>query len=328
MPTNLPPEAQEAERRYRAAKTTREKIETLQELISAIPKHKGTDKLRAAYRRRLSKLKSAAQSKKKTGKHDTPYSFEREGSGQAVVIGTGNTGKSALVAALTNATPEVSQAPFTTWTPTPGMMEFENVQIQLIDTPSLDRGYVEPELMDLLRRTDLVLLVVDLQTFPIQQLEKAVAILKEHRIIPQHLSDGVDDTRRVTFVPLLVLANKSDDAESEELYELFCGLLEEEWPCLPVSAASGRNLDKLKQFIFEQLELIRVYSKPPGKEADLNSPFVMKKGGTLDEFATKIHQDFSDQLKTARLWGSGSFDGQMIGRDYVLQDGDVVELRI
>jgi ribosome-interacting GTPase 1 len=328
MPTNLPPEALEAEQRYRAAQTVAEKIASLEEFISAIPKHKGTDKLRADLRRRLSKLKSAAQSQKKVSRQESPFQIDKEGAGQVVVVGPANVGKSALVAALTNATPEVADYPYTTWTPTPGMMPMENIQIQLIDTPPLNRDYVEPELIELIRRSDLILLVVDLQGYPIQQLEDTIALLQENRIMPHHLKDRYTEQRLLTFLPLLVLVNKNDDQSTDEDFEVLCELFEEAWPLLPVSATTGRNLERLKQVVFERLEIIRVYSKPPGKEPDLNAPFVLKKGSTVEEFAGKVHQDFLEQLKSARVWGSGVYDGQMVGRDHILHDGDVVELRI
>ncbi len=328
MPTNLPPEAVEAERLYRAAKTTAEKIARLEEFISTIPKHKGTDKLRADLRKRLSKLKSATQSRKKVGRQDSAFSIDKEGAGQVVIVGPNNVGKSALVATLTNATPEVADAPFTTWTPTPGMMLMENIQIQLIDTPSLDRGFVEPELMDLIRRADLVLAVVDLQTDPVGQLENTIALLREHCIVPRHLEGRHTEQRRLTLVSLLVLVNKYDDESCDEDYEIFGELLAGDWPLLPVSATTGRNLERLKQVVFERLDIIRVYSKPPGREPDLSEPFVLDKGSTVAEFAGKVHQDFLKGLKSARVWGSGVYDGQMVGRDHVLHDGDVVELRI
>jgi ribosome-interacting GTPase 1 len=328
MPTNLPPEALEAEQRYRAAHSVAEKIACLEEFLGAIPKHKGTDKLRADLRKRLSKLKSAAQSPKKVSRQESAFRIDKEGAGQVAVVGPANVGKSALVAALTNATPEVADYPYTTWTPTPGMMPMENIQIQLIDTPPLNRDYVEPELIELIRRSDLILLVVDLQGYPIQQLEDTIALLQEHRIMPHHLKDRYTEQRLLTFLPLLVLVNKNDDQSTDEDFEVLCELFEEAWPLLPVSATTGRNLERLKQVVFERLEIIRVYSKPPGKEPDLNAPFVLKKGSTVEEFAGKVHQDFLEQLKSARVWGSGVYDGQMVGRDHVLHDGDVVELRI
>lgn len=328
MPTNLPPEYFEVEERYRAAESPAEKIACLEELISTVPKHKGTDKLRGDLRRRLSKLKTAAQTRKGVSRQVSAFYIEKEGAGQVVVVGPPNVGKSALVAALTNATPEVAYYPYTTWTPTPGMMPVENIQIQLIDTPPLNRDFVEPESLNLIRRSDLILLVVDLQTYPIQQLEDTIAFLQEHRIAPRRLKGRYSEQRRLTFKPLLVLVNKNDDESSDGDFEVLCELLEDDWPLLPVSATTGRNLERLKQVLFERLEIIRVYSRPPGKEADLSAPFVLKKGSTIADFAGKVHRDFFEKLKTARVWGSAVYDGQMVGRDHVLHDGDVVELRI
>jgi len=328
MPTNLPPEALEAEKQYRAAKTAAEKIATLEEFIGAIPKHKGTDKLRANLRQRLSKLKSSSQGRKGVSRQTSVFHIDKEGAGQAVVIGPANVGKSALVATLTNATPQVAPFPFTTWTPTPGMMPIENIQVQLIDTPPLNRDFVEPELVDLIRRSDLILLMVDLQADSERQLEESIAFLGQHRIAPRHLRDRYAQQRRLTFVPLLVLVNKYDDESYDEDFEICCELIEGDWPLLPISATTGRNLERLKQAVFERLEIIRVYSKPPGKEPNFSAPFVLPKGGVVAEFAAQVHQDFFDKLKTARIWGSGVYEGQMVSRDHLLYDGDVVELRL
>lgn len=327
MPINLPPQAQEAERRHRAAKTVEEKIATLEEFMSLIPKHKGTEHLLGDLRKRLSKLKAQSQQRKGASRQQSAYSIGREGAGQVVVVGPTNVGKSALVAALTNAAPEVSDAPFTTWQPTPGMMLFENVQIQLIDLPPLNPEFVESQMMDLIRRSDMVLLVVDLQTNPVQQLEESIAMLERHRIAPLHLKARYTEEDRMVFKPFLVLANRCDDESCDEVFEIFCELLEGEWPLLPVSAATSRNFDSLKRAVFDALEIIRVYTKPPGRKPDLSAPFTMKKGSTVEEFAAEVHQDFLQNLKSARVWGSATHDGQMVGRDFVLHDGDVVELR-
>ena len=326
MPTNLPPEYFEAEKEYRAATSPAQKIACLEELIGTIPKHKGTDKLRADLRRRLSKLKSSSQTKKSLGRQDSAYHIDKEGAGQVVIVGPANVGKSALVATLTNATPEVADFPFTTWKPTPGMMPVDNIQIQLIDTPPLNRDYLEPDFLDLIRRADLVLLMVDLQADPMEQLEDTVALLAEHRIVPQRLEDHYPEQQGTAYVPFLVLANKSDDERFDEDFEIFCELIEGDWSLLPVSATTGRNLELMKQAVVESLEIVRIYSKTPGKDPDLTAPFVMKKGGTVEDFAGKIHKDFIQSLKTARVWGEGVYDGQMVSRDHVLHDGDVVEL--
>ena len=328
MPTNLPPEYFEAEKRYREARSPADKIARLEELLGTVPKHKGTDKLRADMRRRLSKLREAAQTRKQVSKRESAFHIDREGAAQVVVVGPTNVGKSALVGALTNATVEVAESPYTTWQPAPGMMPLEDIQIQLIDTPPLSRDFVEPQLLDLIRRADLILLVVDLQTDPLQQLEDTISLLRENRIVPLRLKHVSHEERGVTFKPVLVLVNKNDDDTWDEDVEIFRELLEDEWPMLPVSASTGRNLERLKQVLFKRLEIIRVYAKPPGREPDLSAPFVLKKGSTVEDLAGKIHKDFLDELKAARVWGSAVHDGQMVGRDHVLADGDVVELRI
>ncbi len=328
MPTNLPPEYFEVERLYRAAKTPAEKVALLEELISTIPKHKGTDKLRADLRRKLSKLRETAQSRKGTGRRYTAFRIPKEGAGQTILVGPTNTGKSALLAALTKATPEVSEVPYTTWQPAPGMMQIENVQVQLIDTPSLDREFVEGELIHLIRGVDLILPVVDLQTYPVEQLEETLALLRERRIVPDLFRDRPYSGRRLTFKPFLVLANKADDESTDELFAIFRELMEEDLPAMPVSATTGRNLDRFRQDVFQRLGIIRVYTKPPGKQPNFDAPFVLRQGGTVAELAAEVHQDFYENLKTARVWGSTPYDGQMVGRDYVLQDGDIVELRI
>jgi small GTP-binding protein len=327
MPTNLPPEAADAEKRYRAAKTTADKITTLEEYISMIPKHKGTDKLRASLRKRLSKLKSSTQGKK-TSKQETAFHVEKEGAGQVVVIGSSNSGKSSLVSTLTHAKPLVSQAPFSTWTATPGMMTIENIQVQLVDTPPLNRDFVEPELIELVRLSDMVLFVVDLQTDPLNQFENTLELLKNHRIIPSVKKESIIEKDRINFLPFIILANKCDDENYDENFEIFCELLEDNWIILPISIAKNRNLEKIKDTVFEVLEIMRVYSKAHGRNPDLDDPFVLKKGSTVEEFAGKVHHDFTEKLKTARIWGKGVHDGQMVGRDHVLQDEDVVELHV
>lgn len=328
MATNLPPEYYEADKRFRAAKTPGEKISCIEELLRIVPKHKGTDKLRAGLRKRLSKLKTTAQAKKGIGKRESAFRIEKEGAGQVVLVGPVNVGKSALVSALTNATPEIADFPHTTWKPTPGMMPMENIQIQLVDTPPLNRDFMEPELLDLIRSSDYILLIVDLQTDPVHQLEDSVGILQEHRIVPDHLKELYSEQRGLIFIPFLVLTNKFDDDNFDENFEIFCELLENDWPSIPVSATTGRNLEQLKRMLFERLEIIRVYSKAPGKEPDFKEPFILKKGDTVEDFAGKVHQDFASKLKTARVWGTAVYDGQLVQREHELSDSDIVELQI
>ena len=328
MPTNLPPNYYKIEERFREAKTNEEKIELLEEMMSVIPKHKGTDHLRADLRRKLSKFKDASEARKKTGRQTSVFLIDKEGAGQIAVVGPANTGKSAFVASVTNATPEVADYPLTTWQPTPGMMPIENIQVQLIDTPALDREFLEPELLDLLRRSDMILVLVDLQATPFDQLESTITTLEESGIIAEDRVSYYPDDRRWYTKPILVVVNKCDGEDTLDDFQVFCELLEGDWSCLPLSATTGFGLEKLQQEIFDRLNIMRVYSKAPGKEADLNAPFVLEIGTTVEEFAGKVHQDFVANLKSAKVWGSSDFDGQMVSRDYQLKDGDVVELKI
>jgi ribosome-interacting GTPase 1 len=208
------------------------------------------------------------------------------------------------------------------------MMELEGAQVQLIDTPPLDREYIEPALLDLIRRADLLLLLIDLQGFPFEQLEGVIDLLLENRIVPECCRDEVESATRTLVKPLFVVANKVDDPGHDEDFEVLCELLDGAWPLLPASADTGRHMARLKQEVFDSLQIIRVYSKPPGKEPDLSVPFVMRRGDTVEELARKVHRDFYRNLKSARIWGSGLFDGQIVGRDHVLEDGDIIELRL
>lgn len=328
MPTNLPPEYYNIEERYRAASTPQEKINSLEAMLSVIPKHKGTEKLIGDLRRRLSKLRAASETKKSVSRHESAYHIDREGAGQVVLVGCANVGKSALINALTNASPEVADYPFTTWTPTPGMMPIDDIQVQIIDSPPLNGEFIEPELLNLIRRVDLVVVVLDLQSFPMDQLDETLEILERHKIHPCHWRDRYPHAdRSYCFKPFILLANKCDDAQMEEDFEVLCELIDEEWLAVPVSAQTGHNTEGFKQVVFDHLDIIRVYSKPPGKDPDMSAPFVLKRGSTVEELAGKVHKDFIKNLKSARIWGSGAFEGQLVARDHVLQDGDVVELK-
>ena len=329
MPTNLPPEYYPAEERYREAVTPDEKISALEEMLSLIPKHKGTDHLRADLRRKLSRLKEAADLRKGGARVVSPYQIDREGAGQVVVIGPANSGKSSLVDALTNAAPEVAPYPYTTRMPMPGMMAFENVQIQLIDTPPLDPEDPDRQLLDLVRRADLILLVLDVQAFPIEAYEETLEVLAAHRIFPTDQAERAAEHRVSWIKPLLAVVNKTDSEAQDADFEVLCELLGEPvCPLVPISVTNDRGLDAFKQAVYDKLDIIRVYSSPPGKEPNFDAPFVLKRGDTVEDFAAKVHKDFVKSLKSARVWGEGVFDGQQVGPEHTVSDRDVVELHV
>ncbi|MCF8241960.1 MAG: 50S ribosome-binding GTPase [Melioribacteraceae bacterium] len=329
MPTNLPPEYFDAERRYKEAIDPQEKSDALEELLSTIPKHKGTDKLRADLRKKLSKIKSQAQqSKKKSAKFESNFHIEKEGDARVIVIGAANVGKSSLVKKLTHAEPDISESPFSTWAPTPGMLDHRGVHIQLIDTPAIDRDYVEPEFADLIKNSDLILIMIDLQAFPIPQFQKTVDTLEKIRVVPRHTPKCDGDTK-TKCIPMIVTVNKDDGEALDDDFDVLNELLREEgWTLLPVSVKEGRNLEELLNFVIKELRVIRVFSKPPHEEADKSKPFVLKENACVEDFAIAVHKDFLENLKSARVWGKEVHDGQKVGKDHILHDGDIVELHV
>ncbi|MCU0576596.1 MAG: 50S ribosome-binding GTPase [Desulfobacterota bacterium] len=328
MPANLPPTYLEAERRYREARTTEEKIEALEEMFALIPKHKGTDKMQADIKKRISRHKEEAQKKKGAAKQKSVFSIEKEGAAQVMVIGPPNSGKSSLITALTNAEPEIAPFPHTTHKPTPGMAPYENVQFQLIDTPPVAAEYVDPLMMDLARRVDIVVILLDITTDPIGQFEDIIRIMGEYRIFPDGSAVPEGTRKPVFFKKVFIVVNKVDLPAREEDFQTFMELTELKIPALPISILNGTNLDVFLRKIYDMSGIIRVYSKNPGKDPDLDEPFVIPKDSTLEELAGRIHKDFMSKLKYARIWGRTVHDGMMVQRDYVMQDGDIVEIHL
>jgi ribosome-interacting GTPase 1 len=326
MPANLPPQYFEAEKRYKGAKTAEGKVEALEEMLMIMPKHKGTDKLRADLRRKISKFKAQQQHKKGVSRREMAYSIEREGAGQIVLVGPPNTGKSSLVATLTNANPEVAEFPHSTWKPTPGMAPFENIQFQLVDTPPISREYVDPWMADLIRRCDMVAVVLDLHKDPLEEFTETMSVLQGLRIFPQ--GHAIPEAlKKPPFVKkCLVVVNKVDEIKDQEDYEIFVELFESTVPCVGISSQTGRNLSGFLRAFYQLAGIIRVFTRVPGRKPDLENPFILPQGSTLEELAARIHKDFLRNLKFARMWGEAVYDGQMVQRDYVLRDGDIVEI--
>jgi len=328
MPANLPPMYFEAEKRFREAKTPEDKVEALEEMLAIMPKHKGTDKLKADLRRKIAKLKDESQQKKAGARSVTPYSINKEGAGQFVVIGPPNTGKSSLVATLTHASPEVGDFPHTTWKPTPGMVPYENIQFQLIDMPPISHEYTDPLMVDLLRRGDILVIMLDLKADVLQQLEDTLSILGEWRIFPEGAAVPGDLKKPPAMKKMLLVVNKVDDEEDLEDYDVFVELAGTTIPTMAVSVTRARNLTAFIEKMYEALNIIRVYTRAPGKEPDFTSPFVLPRESKLEDLGEKIHKDFKEKLKYARIWGKAVYDGQMVQRDYVLREGDVAEFHV
>jgi len=323
MPANLTPEYIAAEKSFRMAKTTLEKIACLEEMLSVMPKHKGTDHLRADLRTKIAKLTQSLD--KKTATARASMMIEKTGAGQIAVIGPPNTGKSQIVASLTKAAPAVAAYPFTTQSATPGMMAFENIQIQLVDTPPLGEQPPEWWHLNIIRRADGLLLVVDLTQDPVAQAKALLARLNEKRIRLGQPPETPDEEAPVNYKRALIIGNKADLDNGGASFRALEGRYGELTPVIAVSAV-GQDLDVLRAAIYRMLDIIRIYTKTPGGKPDMTDPIILKKGGTLEDAAISVHKDFGKNLKYARIWGSGKFDGVMVKRDHVLQDGDIIEL--
>jgi small GTP-binding protein len=338
MPANLTPQYLAAEQRFKEAVTPQEKIEALEEMLAVMPKHKGTDKLHADLRRRLAKLRTEAARKHGVSKASAIYTVQKEGAGQIVLVGAPNVGKSSLLARLTHATPEIADYPFTTRLPQPGMMPYENILIQLIDMPPIDEQFYEPWMGGILRQADFALLVVDLSSDELlEEVEVVLQVLERSKIRLAGKVPAEAQPESASELPhrALIIGNKLDVPNARDNLQILREFYEGRFEIQAVSAATGEGLGALGPILFERLDVIRIFTKVPGKKVDLSSaPFVLKHGSTVLDAARAVHRDFVLSLKFARAWSSEKskrsvkFDGQMVERTHQLEDGDILELHV
>jgi hypothetical protein len=328
VPANLTPQYKEAEERFRTASTREEKLVALREMMALLPKHKGTEKLQADIRRRIAKLEDEAEQGARGGaRRVDPGHVRREGAGQWVLIGPPNSGKSALLAALTHAHPEVAPYPFTTHAPLPGMMPFEDVQVQLVDTPAVSGQHAETYMPNLVRNADGVLVVLDPTADDVDEsLAACRALLERARVWSRARPLPVDASPLLVVRPVWAILNKADLDPDGTCVALARGSVGEEFPVATVSALHGQGLEPLRERLFTDLGRIRIYAKEPGHKPDLARPFVLENGAKVHDLARTVHKEIAEHLKFARIWGHARFDGQQVDRDHVLADRDVVEL--
>jgi hypothetical protein len=333
MPANLTPQYKEAEERFRKATTREEKLDALREMLALLPKHKGTEKIQADLRHRVAKIEQEAAGARRSGpQRADPGHVPREGAGQWVLLGPPNAGKSALLRALTSAHPEVAPYPFTTRLPQPGMMHFEDVQVQIVDTPAVTPQHTEVYMANVARNADGVAIVLDLSADDLEAgLQACQALLDRARVHPAAHPRPADASPAVVVRQVLVVLNKvdqdSDGTFAELARDAVRARLGDALPVLVVSAEHGTGLEPLRETFFRTLRRIRIYAKEPGKKADMQRPFVLPEGATVHDLALAVHRDIAERLKYARLWGRGArFDGQQVDRDHVLADRDIVEL--
>jgi ribosome-interacting GTPase 1 len=331
MAVNLTPQYHEAESEYKKAQTAEDRLAALKKMWVEVPKHKASEKLQAELKKKISAAREELEERHQKGgkKAGVSHKVPKQGAGQVIVVGPPNAGKSRLLTRLTRAAPEVAPYPFTTREPHVGMMDWEDVKVQLIDTPPITADYLEGYLSSMVRAADAALLMVDLADddgpFTAQavldRLEQAKTVLAGRN------PETIDDFS-VEYVRTQLVANKSDADGAADRLEIVREMFAGRFPLHVISAEHGTGLEELRTAIYPFLNVIRVYTKKPGKPADRTSPFTVPEGSTLIELATHVHRDFEDTLKSARVWGTGVFDGQSVARDHVLHDKDVVELHV
>ncbi len=329
MPANLPPQYYEIERKYKLAKNYEEKIAILQEMLSIMPKHKGTDRLQADLRAKISKLRKASQKKPVAIRKTYTDHIPKEGAAQVILIGPPNTGKSQILANFTNATPQIASYPFTTQKPIVGMMKWENIKIQIVDTPPIINEFLPSYLPAIIGETDLALLVVDLgDDAVLEQVEMVVKKLKEVKValIGNKLKN--DCPEGIICKKTLVLGNKSDTEGSRQRLKILKDLYKDEFSIISISAINLSQQDEVKREIYRALKIIRIYTKIPGKSADLNDPIILEEKSKVINAARAIHKDFAKNLKYAKIWRKDIFDAWKIDKDFLLKEGDILEFHI
>ena len=359
MPANLSPEYKHADEAYRAAKTDAERIACLEEMLACIPKHKGTEKMQADLKTRMAKLREHPTGHAGARQRDI-FHVEPGGAGQVVLLGLPNCGKSALVGKLSNAKVTVTDYPFGTHGPVPGMTHHEDVPIQLVDMPPVTPDSVVPGMMGTYRNADIILIAVDLAApDTLEQLEGCLEVLQDRNMLLVARRTGRDerDAEGHQLKTAVIVGTKDDVPGAADTFETLRELYGsagaspsqdgsagaspsqegsagaspsqgERVPMFSVSANTGHNLTDLLAHLFRTLDVIRVYCKEPGKPPDMNVPFILPRGSTIMDMATAGHREFPERLKHACVWGSAKFPGQQVQRDHVLADRDIVELHL
>ena len=317
MPANLPPTYYKLKHQHEAAKTDEERLGLLEEMLRIIPKHKGSEKVVSDIKHRIAKLKREPTTTEGKGPGKRSYSehIPKQGAGQVVLLGPPNSGKSQLLANFTNAKPEVSPTPYTTTTPLVGMLPYENIQFQVVDTPSITPDFVLPTVLTLTRNADLPLPVISLASDNLlDDIDVVVALLDEA-------------DREAADNGYLMVANQLDAPSAAERLDILKEFYGDTYRICPISAETGEGKEALLQGIYAELDILRVYPKAPGKPIEQDDPIVLPTGATVLDAALSLHKDFSE-FKFARIWGNQWHDGQSVSRNDAVYDGDVVEFHL
>lgn len=358
MVTNLPAEAKAKWIKVMEAKTPEEKLVALQEFLSAVPKHKGTENLVMWAKRRMAELREEIEvrQRKRGGSKESPFFIEKNGDAQVVLLSYSEEIKDNFMERVVKVHSNKHEKPF------PVMLDFEGVKIQIINPPSLSgsKSSYDSRIMSLARNSDLVTLILSNNNGELGQL---ISLAREHgirfsksskKVIINRIREGKTGIRIVVHGKL-INSNEKDlieilkgyginsaivkiygDIDSNEFEDHVMGRIVYKPYIIVSSTCAGIsdtcleigyvNQNSFGKIVFNELQLLRVYTKEPDEQPS-KKPLVLKQGATVYEVAEKLHSEFKDKLRYARIWGpSAQFPGQKVGGDHVLKDGDIIEL--
>ncbi|MBC7074174.1 50S ribosome-binding GTPase [Candidatus Parcubacteria bacterium] len=303
MPANLPPQFFQLQAKLNSTKDVKEKIEILKQMLAICPKHKGTERVQEDLKRKIAKLKKI---KPKKVKREDLYFVEKEGVAQIVVLGPPNSGKTSLVNLVSKVSFKVADYPFTTQFPKSAMFKFGNLSFQLVDCPPITKEYKPGWLKNLAKQADKILLVLSVLDNPKEKLKEMFEILNEWQIEKEKV---------------LIVGTKVDLLKEKNL------TLENEISFIPFSSKNLQTAENLKKIIFDSLKIVRVYLKEPKKEVDFENPIIAKKGIKLIDFLKEINKEWANKFKGAKLYTLDLKKFQLVGKEYQLKDGDIIELK-
>jgi ribosome-interacting GTPase 1 len=325
MPANLTPVYLKAEQWYRNATTDEEKMLALEEMMRVIPKHKGTEHIRADLKKKYSALKESTEKKKKASHGFDIFHIPKTGAGQVVLLGLPNSGKSAIVAAVTHAKAHVADFPFTTSIPLPGIAQFEDIKIEIVDMPPITADFAPSGIVNTLRNCDLIGVCIDLSGNIGEQVKVCFNFLESRRLILDPKNPALDEDGKSLARKCFIIATKKDSAMADAI-DTLKKQLTRPIEIVAISVNNKTSLDKMLADIFRLLDIVRIYAKKPGHEPDMKDPFVLPKGSTVIDLAQSIHKELAEKFKNARCWGSGVHDGQNVHKTHILCDKDIIEL--
>jgi ribosome-interacting GTPase 1 len=326
MPANLPPDYYAAERRYRQASETWEKIEILREMLAIMPKHKGTEHLQGDLKRKIAKLNAQAKKKQVRSRSSVIDHIPKEGAGQAVLVGPPNSGKSSILSAVTNAHSEIADYPFSTYKPVVGMMSYEDIKIQLVDMPPIAPDFNESWYYNIIRLADVVLFIIDVNVIPTEKkLNDSLKQLEEHKILLTACGDHRPGSS-IALKTTLLVCNKDDIDDLDDKKKIATKIYGNKFPYIFISISKNRNIDEFREAVFKTLNVIRIYTKVPGKKVDKGNPFILPACTNVKEAAKTIHNELAETMKFVCLWDSNKYNGHRVEKNHILNDGDIIEI--